>query len=280
MVAGEPRPDTQLTLQGDTFSVALLNSVYVTLTVSDGKKKDKKTVAVRVQPRSWEMPFEQASGEGVLPDSIGGKPYHHTGADIKYTGGENVCAFDPPTSDADPPHIIHPKADSGNSWDENGYELDQVQDAGPFDGWWYLKDKTIEVKRQILLNKYILPGGPMIFSTMTENFYTANANRDMDVDGYLAAARAHESDHTTKMKKAIAFFDPGRKIEKLAARSRDDLKGRADAIIQKAEDLMSKATSDCTMPVTWRGTVLVPDDATYIWTETNFQVGGAPDGCR
>jgi len=280
LAPGEPQPDTQVKLEGETATVVLLKSMRVTLTVSDGKKKDKKTVVVQVQPRSWELPIEQIAEEGLLPDGMGGKPYYREGSDISYSGGENVCALDPPADDTEEPHIIHPKKDAAESWDSNGYELAQVTDGGPFDGWWYVQETTIEVKRQILLNKYILPGGPVIFSGMEENFYTANVSREKDVDGYLAAARAHESDHTTKMKQGLGAYDPAKKIEKLTARSRDDLKKKADAAIEKAEDMMSRATSDCRMPVTWRGELVAPDDATYIWTPVPFQVGGAPEGCR
>ena len=278
LAPGPPQADTSVKLKGATVTVKLLKSMLVTLTVKDGNKSNKKTIPVVVKPRSWELPFEQVPQEGVLPDSMGGKPFHRSGSDIEYSGGENVCAIDPPANDSDPPHIIHPKKDDGNSWDGSGYELEQVQDEGPFNGWWYVKDKKIEVRRQVLLNKYILPGGPMVFSSMEENFYTANKSRDKNVDGYLAAARAHESDHTTKMRWGKNLYDVAKKLESATARDRDELKGKADGFIQRAEDLMSWFTSDCRMPVTWRGELVVPDEATFIWTPQVFMVGGAPNG--
>lgn len=280
LAPGPPQPDTSVKIERETATVVLLKSMLVTLTVKDGKKSDKKTVAVQVRPRSWELPFEQVADEGTLPAGMGGKPYYRSGGSIQYSGGENVCAIDPPQSDADPPHIIHPKKDDSNSWNDNGYGLEQVQDDGPFNGWWYVKEQTIEVQRQVLINQYILPAGPVIFAGMEENFYNANMSRGRKADAYLAAARAHESDHTTKMRNALVFYDPAKRLEKAMTRDRDELKNKADAIIQRAEDLMSRATSDCRMPVTWRGELVVPDDATYVWTPVSLQVGGAPDGCR
>lgn len=280
LAPGSPQPDTSVKIESPTATVVLLKSMLVTLTVKDGKKSNKKTLAVHVRPRSWEMPFEQVPEEGTLPAGMGGKPYYRAGGTIQYSGGENVCAIDPPQSDADPPHIIHPEKDGSSSWNDSGYGLEQVQDDGPFNGWWYVKEQTIEVKRQVLINQYIRPDGPVIFDGMSENFYTANMNRGMKADAYLAAARAHETDHTTKMRTALAFYDPAKKLETAMARDRDELKNKADAIIQRAEDLMSRATSDCRMPVTWRGVLVVPDDATYVWTPVTLQVGGAPDGCR
>lgn len=286
---GSPQPNTQVTLQGETATVVLLKSMYVTLTVSDGKNTNKKTVPVNVESRSWKMPFEKSSNEGKIPDGSGGKPYYSSILEsrckmniancIKYFGGENVCAIDPPKTDNEPPHIIHPKKDSNNSWEDNGYELEQIQDGGPFNGWWYVKDQSIKVARQILINKYILPDGPVIFSGMDENFYNANVNGNYKA--YLSGVRKHENTHTDRMKRAIAFYDPAKKIENLMGQDRDEIKQKADSIIQKSEDLMDKATSDCRMPVAWRGTILVPDDATYIWTPVGIVVGGRPpEGCN
>lgn len=243
---------------GRRVDVAMLAPVKVTLTVSDGKNEDSDSVIVNVVARDYATPFVHREQEKRHPRST--PPRHIKGHDLTYAGGENVCALD--NYDApDSVHILHP-APAANSWETRGYTLKQVQDAGgPFDGTWYLDTYTLRIEREVLINKYILPGGPAPVST-AKKFYPANKELGLDVDGYLAAVRRHERLHSDLVQKALVAQDPGPKVEAFAARTKDTLKLQADAVISAAEAALGKATEDPLPSVGFTGKIAFPDDAT------------------
>ena len=83
------KANTRAQKKGAMTTVILLSSMDVTLTVSDGKKKDKKTVTVTVlqrSPQDWIVPFELVQEEGTLDAPCP--------SDKGWIGGANVCADD------------------------------------------------------------------------------------------------------------------------------------------------------------------------------------------
>lgn len=244
--------------EGRRVPTVFLAPVKATLTVSDGKKEDSDTVTIEVKARDYKTPFIHREGEELHPESI--PPRMIKGRDLKYAGGENVCALEN-YGDKNTIHILHPN-EKGGSWESNGYVLQQVQDAGgPFDGDWYITDYTIRIERQTLINKYILPGGPPPVRT-AKPFYETNQAMGNDVDAYLAAVRKHELLHSELMQKALNANDPGPKIEAFAGKDKDAIKALADKEIQASETAIDKASADPLPSVGFEGKIAFPDDAT------------------
>ncbi len=256
------------TKTGATVTAVFLKSTKVTLTVSDGTKKDKATILVTVLPRDWKTPFQHLASEGTLDESA---PVYDPRYPSRRTwvGGENVCSYDPPQDSSEPTHILHPES-ANDTWDGVGYDLKQVDDpGGPHHQWWYVESYKLDISRQSLINKYIVENGPTIFG-MLENFYQANIRlhgegKGTDVVGYLKAVRDHEKKHSTIIENALPGKDPALKIEALSDKNGSEkLKKKADGLITKAEKALSKATKD-PLPRMWSGSVAVPNNETYEW---------------
>lgn len=246
------------TKEGARVPTVFLAPVKATLTVSDGKKEDSETVIVNVKARDYKTSFTHREEEKLHPKSI--PPRMIKGRDLRYAGGENVCALDPYDA-KNSVHILHPTKENG-SWENQGYVVQQVQDAGgPFHGVWYLSQYKLQVERETLINKYILPKGPPPVRT-AKPFYESNKALGNDVDGYLAAVRKHELLHSELMQKALAQNDPGPKVEALAGNDKAQLLKQVDEIIQGAEDIIDKASEDPLPPVGFNGKIAFPDDAT------------------
>ena len=277
-------------LEGPTPKVTLLCSMNVTLTVSDGIKSDRKTVAVTVLPRDWKTPFNHVPEEGSVPPG-GGRPVLEgvsranpaTGS-VRMVGGQNVCALDPAAAD----HILHPLP-SGDSWEHTGYELRQVAEpGGPFDGYWFVSAYSIRIERQTLINPYLLPSAAGFGDT--KSFYAANKEWGTDVDGYLAAIRAHEGTgpggHSGLMRQAKMRADPALTIEpQVGASGEEALRTRVDDEIRRAEFRICGAAKD-PLPEIWRGRLVYLQIDTYQWIKMDAPtiVGGpsygTPMNCR
>ena len=243
---------------GRRVPVVALASIKATLTVSDGQKEDSDSIIVAVKPRDYRTPFVHRTTEQLHPRSI--PPRQIKGQDLRYAGGENVCALDEYGA-SDSVHILHP-APAGGSWASRGYTMKQVHDAGgPFDGLWYVDTYTVRAEREVLINKYILPGGPPPVRT-AKPFYTSNQALGNDVDGYLAAVRRHELLHSELMKNALSANDPGPKIEAIASEEEPALKQQADQTIKASEDAADRASQDPLPSVGFKGPIAFPDDAT------------------
>ncbi len=274
-------------LEGPTPKVTLLCSMDVTLTVSNGSASDQKTVAVTVSPRDWRTPFHHAEQEGTVPAG-GGRPEivgaSSTNPDatqsVRMVGGQNVCALDPDAAD----HSLHPLPAAG-SWEKIGYELRQVAEpGGPFDGYWFVSTYSMRIERQTLINPYLLPG--RIFRN-DQSFYGVNKQWGTDVDGYLAAIRAHEGmgqgdvpGHSALLKRELARQDPTRTIEPLIdASARDALTRRVDDEIRRAEFRLCNAAKD-PLPEIWRGSLVYLRIDTDEWIKMNAPaiVGGSSYG--
>lgn len=256
------------TKDGARVATVFLAPVKATLTVSDGKKEDSETVIVNVKARDYKTAFTHREEEKLHPQSI--PPRMIKGRDLRYAGGENVCALDP-YSAKNSVHILHPARENG-SWENKGFVLQQVQDAGgPFHGVWYLSQYSLRVERETLINKYILPKGPPPVRT-AKPFYESNKALGNDVDGYLAAVRKHEMLHSELMQKSLSQNDPGPKVEALASTDKAQLLKQVDEIIQGAEDTIDKASADPLPPVGFNGKIAFPDDATDKYTSVDVEI--------
>jgi hypothetical protein len=275
-------------LDGPTPKVTLLCSMDVTLTVSNGAASDKKTVSITVSPRDWKTPFNHVETEGVVPAG-GGRPViegassTNPGATqtVRMVGGQNVCALDPDAAD----HSLHPLPTAG-SWEKTGYELRRIAEpGGPFDGYWFVATYLMRIERQTRVNPYLLPGAAGFRGP--KSFYVVNKEWNTDVDGYLAAIRAHEGagqgralGHSALLKQELTRADPTLKIEPLfEASARDALTRRVDGEIHQAELSLCNAAKD-PLPEIWRGSLVFLRIDTDQWIKMDAPaiVGGASYG--
>lgn len=277
-LGGGEAPDPEAEKRGAEVEVVLLDALDVTLTVSNGDRSDRKSVQVAVTPREALKTRFSVAEEGVQAESL--RPtYERLDAlrpgdptfEIRLEGGENVCAIDPPSGDA-PMHILHP--DPERSAADDQYLLARVADpGGPWDGFSYLRDWKLQVRRQSRLNRYILPGGPPSYTGM-KNFYTANLELGHDVAGYLAGVRQHEQIHSDRMERRLQAADPAKEAEKAYAKDESRLRERIGRLIKEAAQDLHDATRDPLNPAQWHGTLVVPEFRSYTWHPAVFYVGG------
>jgi hypothetical protein len=255
---------------GERVPVVALAPFKATLTVSDGTKEDSASLVVEVVARDFKTPFVHRKGD--TPHPVSTPPAYVKGHDMRFAGGENVCALDDYNA-KDSIHVLHPNAKAG-SWKDNGYVTKKVQDpGGPFDGLWYADDYSLRVERQVHVNKWLLPEARRGPVRNTEPFYKANkALEGHDPDAYLAAIRKHELLHSELMEKALAKNDPGPKVETAIFKEESELKSVADKEIQTSEDTLGKASEDPLPSVGFKGKVAFPDIDTgrYITVELEF----------
>lgn len=259
--------------EGPTPSVTFLCSMGVTLAVTDGRARDRTTVAVTVTPRPWKTEFTHQPTEGSV-DGAESPVMNRSG----WVGGQNACAIDPSADD----HVLHP-AQANGTWDELGYRLDQVRDpGGPFDGYWYVVEYMVRLERQTLINKHLLPGAVAVRTA--KSFYQANQELKTDVRGYLAAVRAHEGlsngrgvlGHSGLMQRELAKVDPARRVEQaFGAGPKEKLRATVDAMIGAADVQICKAAQD-PLPLIWQGKLAVARYGADEWLVLPdlFMVGG------
>jgi hypothetical protein len=258
---------TKSEMTGAKVVLTALCTFTARLTVNDATDKETDTASVTVRPRDWETPFEHVPGEGTLDPSV--RPVFDPYLPA-YNGGANSCSVDGQSTEDN--HILHPGARDG-SWEGGGYNLKMVDDqGGPFVGLWYPSEYKLRATRQTLLNKYILPGGPVVLMGLG-SFYDKNKKSGKDIDGYLAAVRDHEMEHSRRFKNSLNANDPAEEIEKMAGRDRDALKKKIDEKILKTEQGICQAGGD-PLPITWTGELWFakPDGSGWVLGVTD--VGG------
>lgn len=244
-------PNMGAKLHGRQVQVTLLDGMRVTLTVSDGNQTHATTTPIAVAPRKgFETKVSHVATEGRLsaPAPMLGR--------AGWEGGENVCAFDPPATLDEPVHILHPETD--------GYTVAQVSDEGPYAGFSYVQEWKVEVKRQSLLNKWIVEDAPPILTGL-KSFYDANVELRTQVVAYLTAARKHERQHTTLMERSIRANDPARFAERTYGKDAERVRRSVDDKLKEAERAANNASKD-PLPKTWTGQVAVPAPDTGRWT--------------
>lgn len=266
------------TMKGDKVSFTALCSLTATLAVTEGKERDAKPVAITVKPRAWETKFSQ-SAEGQLqkvPAPIMRQVRDECNElvwTVEILGGENVPT-DEPTADSH--DTLYPFPVDG-TWDGRGYTPREVTDDGPFRGLWYPVEYGLKVDRKTVVNKYLIPGGPLVLG---QSIYDENKRQKTDIDGYLAAIRGHEGleakgilGHSGRMQRALRADDPARALERLADTSRDALKRAADDLIRAANSRICRESKD-PLPVIWKGQVSFPKDDGTGWLGGYAEVGG------
>jgi len=258
---------SKIEMEGASVEVTALCAFTARLTVSDGTDEETDTTTVTVRPRDWETAYEHVSAEGTLDPSV--RPLFDPYLPA-YNGGANACSVDGQSTEDN--HILHPGAMDG-SWEGGGYGLSMIDDhGGPFDGFWYPSEYKVRVTRQTLLNRYIVPGGPVVLMGLG-TFYNQNKSAGNDVDGYLAAVRDHEMEHSRRFTNWLDSNDPAEEIEEMARRDRDALKKEMDEKIREAESEICRAGKD-PLPVTWTGSLWFGKPYGTGWVLGVTDVGG------
>jgi hypothetical protein len=230
------------TINGIAADVTLLDETTVTLTVTgfDGKT-DKATHTVWVMPRrdGFETPFEILN-ETNRPMEV---PVIEKGdGDFKdFQGGVNECFCN--WLGKERKHWLHP--DPVTVTADKMFSMAIVEDEGPFNGYFYLEEWKMIMKRVSVINTYILPGADVILSG-NKNFYDANAFYPtiIDMAGYLEKRREHEEKHSELAKKALDIYDPAEECEKYYAKTTDELIKKATDHIKKAENSIHEKAAD------------------------------------
>jgi hypothetical protein len=204
--------------------LVLLEDVQVDLEVSNGKKTSSTSGTAEVIARRWTTRFQQDRNDGVLDGEQLVSPQAVPLALNKF--GQDACAFEGRDS-GHGMHATHP-----GRWKDDasaGYTVMPVDDPGrPFDGYWYLKDQSLIVRRRALFNPDLMTGSVL---------FTQNAARGTSEPfaRLVAASRDHEYMHGELMRRELLRDDPAKRIERLVKGSEDELATLADMEIRATE---------------------------------------------
>lgn len=204
--------------------LVLLGDVHVDVEVSDGRKKSSTSGTAKVIARQWITRSAPDRNDGILdgdhlfsPDSVPGAINHF---------GQDACAFE----GRDSGHGMH--ATRPGTWKDDasaGYSVARVDDPGrPFDGYWYVKDQSLIVKRRALFNPDLMNGS--VLFTVNKAHGTSEAFARL-----VAASRDHEHMHGELMRREVLADDPAQRIEKLVKGSEEQLATFADMEIRATE---------------------------------------------
>jgi hypothetical protein len=204
--------------------LVLLEDVQVDLEVSDGKKKSPTSGTAKVIARPWTTRFQQDRNNGILDGEHLVSPEVVPLAQNHF--GQDACAFEGRDS-AHGMHATHRGTWKGDA--SAGYTVVPVNDPGrPFDGYWYLKNQALIVRRRALFNPDLIRGSDL--------FAQNAAHRTSEAFGSLvAASHDHEYMHGELMRRELLKDDPAKRIEKLVKRSEDELGTFADMEIRATE---------------------------------------------
>jgi hypothetical protein len=262
-------------------TVVMLCTMRATLTVSDGRKRNSATTTIRVRARDWKTPVR------FVRYIVGGRPpTPWKPPTLRGAAGLNVSACPHATTDPAESDVC-PLSRLLGTWNDNGYRLLQVHDpGGPFDRWWYAGSSTLTVDTQALLNPYLFKGAPRSALRESPNFYTENAQKGTDVQGYVAAVREHESwgkpgtprsGHTSAMNQPTTrdggLLDPRKGIEQILAPSKQrvifeldrNIRGHASAIENWAADPLTTI---------WTGALYLWSASAHTYERQQISVGG------
>ena len=212
--------DPGVELSGKTVNVTLLEPTEVTLTVSDGKKRHKKTMVVGPQMAEWKTPCGEEPNTLALNEP---RLIFSNGYNPMMTLGQNVCALCFAKGVLkEGGEILHPTGD-----DQTPYTMAEVKN-GPFKGTWYVSKYTAEIRRQRLIHPDLLP---------VSKFYQWNIQLHGDVAIFAQARQDHEHTHTVLIQEALdqKQADPAPRLQKLFGQSEDDLQSKADGEIRDSE---------------------------------------------
>ena len=221
--------DPELVIEGPRITFKALCDFRASLSVEDSLGQGDRTSSawIRVVPRRgdlWKTKFASRPGpdltERLMPEFM--------------RLGVNQCAQH--AADAATGHFIHTSAANNGTWIDDGYETEEVTDAGPFGGMWWVSNNKLEIDRLERVNRNL----------------TAGEAHDINrAHGTLAnflllkpQVQAHEAMHSTLAKEAIERDDPALKVEAVLGGSRAMIQTFADMAIRDAEQSVLEATSD------------------------------------
>lgn len=268
-------------LTGARVSFWLLCSLEATLTVSDGNDEDSTTIRVPVRPRPWSTPFSRRAVEGGpgAPTAAPRASCVSGSCVVSIDGGINLP--DCPGSQQPGSKIICPLLSGSSTWLDRGYALATLTDTnGPFNGFSYVADSTLRVKRLELINANLFPGGAK--ERDGNNFYAFNKAKGADVDGFIMAIRQHEglgapgkpqTGHSGIIQADLKapHGDPQRRIEKLIAPTAAELQKLADQTLEGLDTSIDDDSED-PLPIIWRGTLWFWNDYTSSWLDGTVSI--------
>jgi hypothetical protein len=283
------RPKSNAEKRGEHVTIKPLCSVIAKLTVSDGRDEDSDTVEVTVNPRSdgWrttvhhrsvKTPVSGApSGAPIGPPSASCTPAPANDCRIDLAAGLNVpdpdgCAGEEFRGS----RIFCPLLGTRRTWNGRGYTLARVSDpGGPFDGYFYVKNAVLTVKRLAYINPDLLPGS---------TFYNHNKASGAPIDEFVAAVEGHEgwgdsskpeTGHSQIMRALVTDpdgrNDPRREIERLFAATAADVQSDADRKIKEIDTFIDEKADD-PLALLWQGTLYFYDAGNRRWIFGPFQV--------
>ena len=204
--------------------LVVLEDVQVDLEVSDGKKRSRASGTAKVIARKWTTRFQQERNDGALDGEQLVSPEVVPLAQNYF--GQDACAFE----GRDAAHGMH--ATHRGTWKADasaGYAVVSVNDPGrPFDGYWYVKNQSLIVRRRALFNPDLIKGSNLFAQNAAHGTSEAFAR-------LVAASRDHEYMHGELMRRELLRDDPAKRIENLVKRSEDELATFADMEIRSTE---------------------------------------------
>jgi hypothetical protein len=209
--------------------LVLLEDVQVDLEVSDGKKKASTSGTAKVLARRWTTRFQQDRNDGALDGEKLVSPEVVPGAQNHF--GQDACAFEGRDS-AHGMHATHRGTWKGDA--SAGYTVVSVSDPKrPFDGYWYVKDQALIVRRRALFNPDLMRGSDLFAENASRGTSEAFAR-------LVAASHDHEYMHGDLMRRELLRDDPAKRIEPLVKHSEDELGTFADMEIRETETRMQQ----------------------------------------
>lgn len=221
----EGRPSV---LRGKKVTIVAVCNTTATLTVTRRPYVATKSTKIRVTGRLRDVPYDQdpAAETRNFPFDIALGTFV-----FGFNRDQNAWerSHDPDLSDhwLERPH------------DGNVVETKKVSDpGGPYDGFHYVTDHNLKVKRQIILNKKLLPDGPV---------YALNkARHKRAIENIDEATLDHERIHGQLVEQALKskrlkFLD---QLARAVGTSEEGLQARADVIVGDGETELKNASSE------------------------------------
>jgi hypothetical protein len=277
------------TKSGPAPTIVPLCTLVATLTVIGEKGKRAQTsTRIRVRPRTADFTTPDVTHEEkrVEDARINDPPFTHPGEDYGDKNGGIVIGLNVSAcregSRAAP--LLCPDVGGGSGLGKR-YTLATVQDpGGPFDGFVYVASAPLAIERIGILNFWFLPGGPPV-APGKPNFYDYNRANGTDVDGFIAAASAHEgkgrpgrlsTGHSGRMQAYISVpdrdADPRRMLEPKFGRSRNALRADIDRELESITGALLVATRD-PLPEIWSGKLWLYDPELETWVQDDWIIG-------
>jgi hypothetical protein len=164
-------------------------------------------------------------------------------SDVRF--GVNLCTVAPDPYDpvAERLHHDHRNGHLGDFKDV-AYTVAQVQDAdGPFDGWWYVDQNKLQVKRVVYVNDYLQIGSVVDAKNMEVD---RALKKPHDFRRWIRQINAHENMHGQLMQEFLGQpgSDPAPKIEPMIAEDGNALTDRVDTLLRDAEQEIINASNE------------------------------------